>query len=226
MNTEPAVCHVKKYPNRRFYDTTHSRHVTQDELYELVRSGTSIQVTDSSTGQDITNQVLAQMILERDPPKLGLFPAGLLHQVIQANQNILHSFVERYFSRALDAFLQSQQQFDEFLRRAGVPDPALANPMHWARSFFPAGLGSVAGVTGLGAPAAHSSAGGGDSPAPAVTETPSADSTAIAELRAQLAEVSAQLQRLRDESNGREPETARKRRRHGGNHRGSRRKRR
>lgn len=225
MNPEPAVCHIKKYPNRRFYDATHSRHVTQDEMYELVRGGTSIQVTDSSTGQDITNQVLAQMILERDPPKLGLFPAGLLHQVIQANQNILHSFVERYFSRALDAFLQSQQQFEEFLRRAGVPDPALANPLHWARTFFPAGLGGVTGG-GSSAAATRGEAGVTEAPAPAPAETPSADSPAIAELRAQLADVSAQLQRLRAASNGRDTDASPKRRRHGGNHHGGRRKRR
>jgi polyhydroxyalkanoate synthesis repressor PhaR len=216
MAAEHEVYRIKKYPNRRFYDTSRSRHVTLDELYELVRQGHSIQVTDSNTGEDISNVVLTQMILERDPPKLGLFPAGLLHQVIQANQQILHSFVERYFSRALEAFLQSQQQFEEFLRRAGVPDPGLMAPLNWARSFMP-------GAIGGGAPPQHEAraasrprddrsssrprddraAGSADARsaegrgAGASADQPPFEPQSLEELRAQLSVLSRQLEQLR-----------------------------
>src|SRR5205085_7773499 len=103
MDKPPAVHRIKKYMNRRYYDITHSRHLTMDDIYELVRSGQSVQVTDSQTGADITSHVLTQMILERDAPKLDIFPAGLLHQVIRANQQILHACVERYFANAFKA---------------------------------------------------------------------------------------------------------------------------
>jgi polyhydroxyalkanoate synthesis repressor PhaR len=129
---------IRKYPNRRFYDLTSSRHITFEELYELVRGGGSIEVTDSATGEDITSAVLTHMILERDAPKLAMFSSGLLHQVIQSNQQILGSFVERYFNRALQAFLASQQQFDGFLKNAGVSPPPMLDPMQWARAFVPA----------------------------------------------------------------------------------------
>ena len=71
-----GVFEIKKYPNRRFYDVTRSRHVTLNDLYELVQVGERILVTDSKTGADITNIVLTQIILEHDPPKLDLFPAA------------------------------------------------------------------------------------------------------------------------------------------------------
>ena len=59
---------LKKYPNRRYYDTTQSRHITLDEIYAMIRGGVDVHVTDSKTGEDITAKVLAQIILEHDPP--------------------------------------------------------------------------------------------------------------------------------------------------------------
>jgi len=189
VSTQPEVFRVRKYPNRRFYDTTRSRHVTLDELYELVRQGHSIVVTDSNTGEDISNVVLTQMILDRDPPKLGLFPAGLLHQVIQTNQQILQSFVERYFNRALDAFLQSQQQFEDVLRRAGVPEPGLTSPIQWARSLMTGGRPQSAPRPPMESAAPE---------APPSDPRPDANDS-IDVLRKQLAEMSRQLESLRSE---------------------------
>lgn len=75
-------------------------------------------VRDSKSGEDITAKVLAQLILEHDPPKLAAFPAELLHQIIRSNESLLREFVEKYFSRALAAFLRSQQEFDRYLGQA------------------------------------------------------------------------------------------------------------
>lgn len=191
----PAVCRIKKYPNRRFYDTTRSRHVTLDELYELVRAGQSIQVTDSQSGADITSLVLTHMILEREAPKLDLFPAGLLHQVIQTNQQILHSFVERYFSGALNAFLASQQEFGSFLRRAGLPASGLPTPWQWAQSFM-----------------GGSKPNGSVEPEPEAAAPPS-DGAAISELREQLAEVSSRLADLQTQQSGTGEKPRKKKRR-------------
>lgn len=128
---------IKKYPNRRFYDVTRSIHVTLADLYDLVRAGNEIVVTDKSTGHDITNVVLAQIILEHDPPKLDLFPASLLHQAIQANEQMLKRFVDQYFAQAMNAFVDSRKRFDEYLKRSGFSALTPMAPFDWLRMLFP-----------------------------------------------------------------------------------------
>lgn len=135
--SEPGVFEIKKYPNRRFYDVTRSRHVTLGDLYELVRDGRQIVVHDSRTGADITNVVLTQIILEHDPPKMELFPASLLHQAIQSNQQMVRSFIDQYFSQAMEAFTNSRKQFDEFLARSGFSSLSPAAPFDWVRMLIP-----------------------------------------------------------------------------------------
>src|SRR5262249_37146655 len=132
-----VIHEIKKYPNRRFYDVTRSCHVTLDDLYELVKSGHQIIVTDSKTGSDITNVVLTLIILEHDPPKLDLFPASLLHHAIQANQQMVKRFVEEYFAQALTAFSDSRRRFDDFLKQSGFSALQPMAPFDWVRMLFP-----------------------------------------------------------------------------------------
>ena len=68
---------IKKYPNRRYYDATHSRHLTLEEIHTLIQQGYDLRVTDAKAGADITAQVLTQMILELDTPKLASLPVPL-----------------------------------------------------------------------------------------------------------------------------------------------------
>jgi polyhydroxyalkanoate synthesis repressor PhaR len=133
----PAFLEIKKYPNRRFYDVTRSRHVTLHDLHEVVRSGGRIVVTDSKTGADITNVVLTQIILEHDPPKLDLFPPALLHQAIQSNQQMVRQFIDQYFAQAMDAFVSSRRRFDEFLAKSGFSALSPAAPLDWVRMLLP-----------------------------------------------------------------------------------------
>ena len=65
---------IKKYPNRRYYDATHSRHLTLDEIRTLVQQGYDLRVVDARTSADITAQVLTQIILELDTPKVDSLP--------------------------------------------------------------------------------------------------------------------------------------------------------
>lgn len=109
---------LHKYRNRRYYDTTRSLHVTLEDIYVLIREGHDIQVIDSQSGDDITSKVLTQIILEYDPLKLGVFPVQLLHQVIRASEPLIREFVDKYFNQALTAYLESQRQFDRYLRQA------------------------------------------------------------------------------------------------------------
>lgn len=117
-NSERPTIELRKYPNRRYYDSTRSRHVSREEIYQLVRDGYDVRVTDSKTGEDITARVLAQIILDHDPPKLDVFPVELLHQIIRSNEQIMRDFVDKYFNQALGAFLESQKQFNDYLRQS------------------------------------------------------------------------------------------------------------
>src|SRR5690348_15810356 len=100
----PQRLNIKKYPNRRYYDATRSRHVTLEEIYALIREGHEVQVTDSRTGQDITAKVLAQIIIELDPLKLGVFPVPLLHGLLRSNEQAVTELGRRYFEQLLGFF--------------------------------------------------------------------------------------------------------------------------
>lgn len=116
---------IRKYPNRRYYDTSRSRHVTLEEIYGLIRDGCEIEVVDSKSGEDITAKVLAQIIIELDPPKLGIFPVALLHRILRSNEQIVNDFVQKYFSQAFAAFLDSQRNAEQYMRQAmGMPSSA------------------------------------------------------------------------------------------------------
>lgn len=131
---------ISKYPNRRYYDRSRSRHVTLEEIRGLVRDGKDVVVTDSKSGDDITHRVMAQIILDLDADKLGLFPLPLLTQMIRTNEHWIKAFMEQYLNQLLGAFLQIQNQF----QGKGAPnDPFAAIPSPWdiwsqpMRSAFP-----------------------------------------------------------------------------------------
>ncbi len=84
---------IRKYANRRLYDTTTSRHITQEELYRLVTRGTIVRILDASTEEDITNQTLALALIEHDPAKLRLMPTWLLHQMIRLHEQALGGWI-------------------------------------------------------------------------------------------------------------------------------------
>jgi polyhydroxyalkanoate synthesis repressor PhaR len=130
------VLKIRKYPNRRYYDQTNSRHLTLEQIHALVREGHEVQVTDSKSGRDITAKVLAQIIIELDAPKLDALPVPLLHQLLRTNQRLVTDFVKQYLAGPFDAFLASQRAVEQQLRSAiGLPQeaPTLTD---WARVFF------------------------------------------------------------------------------------------
>ena len=82
LASEPV--RIRKYPNRRLYDTSRSRHLTHDGVIALVAEGRAVQVTDSRSGADITNAVLLQILIERDPEKLAVVPSELVLRAMRA----------------------------------------------------------------------------------------------------------------------------------------------
>jgi polyhydroxyalkanoate synthesis repressor PhaR len=124
VQPEPGVkkLEIKKYPNRRYYDATHSRHLTLDEIRSLIQQGYDLRVTDAKSGSDITGQVLTQIILELDTPKLDSLPVPLLVRIIRMNDQLVKDFIDKYFNQALKSFLDYQQQVEDQIRRThGLP---------------------------------------------------------------------------------------------------------
>lgn len=98
----------KKYPNRRLYDTTLSRYVTLEELAETIRRGRDVLVEDASTNEDLTQQTLAQIILE-GRGAARLLPVPLLVQLIRLGDEALAEFMGRYVAWALEVYTRVRQ---------------------------------------------------------------------------------------------------------------------
>lgn len=98
---------IKKYGNRRLYDTGHSRYVTLEELEERIRKGDDVRVLDAKTNEDLTQQTLAQIILE-SRGAARLLPVPLLLQLIRMKDEHLAEFFGRYVSSALELYLSAR----------------------------------------------------------------------------------------------------------------------
>lgn len=99
---------VKKYGNRRLYDTQDSRYVTLDELAAKIRTGTDMRVVDAQTGEDLTQATLTQIVLETGNAAKFL-PVQLLTQMIRLSDDALAEFFSRYVTGALDVYLNAKR---------------------------------------------------------------------------------------------------------------------
>ena len=103
-----ATVLIKKYGNRRLYDTGDSRYITLDELAAKVRGGTDVRVVDAQTGEDLTQATLVQVVLEAGNAAKFL-PVQLLTQMIRLSDDSLAEFFSRYVTSALDLYLQAKR---------------------------------------------------------------------------------------------------------------------
>ena len=110
---QPAV--VKKYANRRLYNTATSSYVTLDELSQMVRTGEDFVVFDAKTGEDITRSVLTQIILEEDSKGRNLLPIGFLRQLIGYYDDSLQAFLPRYLELSMENFAANQDQMRGYI---------------------------------------------------------------------------------------------------------------
>jgi polyhydroxyalkanoate synthesis repressor PhaR len=104
----PAVRVIKKYSNRRLYDTDDSRYITLEELAERIRAGHDVQVLDAKTSADLTQATLAQIIMESRGGS-ALLPVALLLQLIRLGDDALAEFFGRWVSFALEAYVSARQ---------------------------------------------------------------------------------------------------------------------
>ena len=99
---------IKKYANRRLYDTESSAYITLDRLAQMVREGREFEVVDAKTGEDITRQVLTQIIVEEEAHGSTMLPINFLKQLIGLYGNSMQTFVPSYLEAAMDAFQRNQ----------------------------------------------------------------------------------------------------------------------
>jgi polyhydroxyalkanoate synthesis repressor PhaR len=161
---------VKKYGNRRLYDTDQSRYITLEELAESVRQGKDVHVVDAKTGEDLTTGTLAQIIVEgRGAGRL--LPPALLVQLIRMGDDALAEFLGQYVTWALEVYLQTKQ---------GLQAMAPFNPF---------GSYGLPRSLGMGGPAWP------PPPAPRQAPAPPAGADDVASLRRELEELKKSLKK-------------------------------
>src|SRR5207342_152053 len=99
---------IKKYANRRLYNTQTSSYVTLDHLAAMVKDGTEFEVQDARTGEDITRSVLTQIIFEEEAKGQSLLPIKFLRQLIRFYGDSLQTFVPGYLDMSMDSFTKNQ----------------------------------------------------------------------------------------------------------------------
>jgi polyhydroxyalkanoate synthesis repressor PhaR len=99
---------IKKYANRRLYDTESSTYITLDRLAEMVREGREFEVVDAKSGEDITRHVLTQIIVDEEARGSTMLPLNFLKQLIGLYGNSMQTFVPQYLEAAMDAFQRNQ----------------------------------------------------------------------------------------------------------------------
>ena len=101
---------VKKYANRRLYNTESSSYITLDTLAEMVRVGRDFVVYDAKTGEDITRGVLTQIIVDEESKGRAMLPTGFLRQLIGFYGDQMQALVPRYLEQAMSSFARQQEQ--------------------------------------------------------------------------------------------------------------------
>jgi polyhydroxyalkanoate synthesis repressor PhaR len=118
---EPIV--IKKYANRRLYNTDTSSYVTLDDLCDMVKQGADFIVYDAKSGDDLTRQVLTQIIFEQEGRGENLLPIGFLRNLIGFYDNNLKDFVPAYLDTSMQNFVKHQAQMQEMVGSGNAGNP-------------------------------------------------------------------------------------------------------
>jgi polyhydroxyalkanoate synthesis repressor PhaR len=102
---------IKKYPNRRLYDTEISSYITLEDVRQLIVDGEEVEVRDAKSGEDLSRSVLLQIIAEHEEKGSPMFSTQLLSQVIRFYGDSLQGFMGSYLERSMQLFLDQQHQF-------------------------------------------------------------------------------------------------------------------
>jgi polyhydroxyalkanoate synthesis repressor PhaR len=174
---------IKKYANRRLYDTESSTYITLERLAEMVRQKREFQVVDAKSGEDITRSVLTQIIMDEESRGSEMLPVNFLRQLISMSGGQMQAAVPQYLEASLDQFQRNQSQLREAMAGAFAANPFAEMARRNMEMFTAAAAGNRTQAAEE-APAEPAKAAGEDTRAE------------LAGLKAQLAELQKQLDRL------------------------------
>ncbi|MEM9533470.1 MAG: polyhydroxyalkanoate synthesis repressor PhaR [Pseudomonadota bacterium] len=119
----PSPYLIKKYANRRLYDTQTSRHVTLSGIRELIVAGKDVKIVDDASGEDLTRPLLLQIIADQEQAGRPILDTQLLTRLIRLYGNPAQDLMGEYLLKSFDAFMTQQNQFQEQMRAAMAATP-------------------------------------------------------------------------------------------------------
>lgn len=102
---------IKKYPNRRLYDTQRSTYITLHEVHEIIRSGEDFKVVDANSGEDITRSILVQIITEQEGGEKPIFTTDMLTKFIRFYDDAAQSMFGEFLEKNMQSFVEQQKRF-------------------------------------------------------------------------------------------------------------------
>lgn len=190
--TRDGVVVIKKYANRRLYNTATSAYVTLEDLAQMVREGVEFVVYDAKTNDELTRQILTQIIFEEESRGEALLPVQFLRQLIGFYGNSMQAVLPSYLEMSLDSFSRQQEQLrTQFTRTfAGTPGGGLMEEaVRQNMAMFERAMKIFPGMAGYGRPEAEKSP-------ESETKAEPAGASALDEMRRQMDEMRAQIDRL------------------------------
>ncbi len=130
---EPETIVIKKYGNRRLYDTSGSRYINLDDIAALVRNGKNVQVLDAKTGEDLTRVILTQIILEDAKGQPSGLPLEMLRQLVMATDRVGRDFLMAYLKSAFETY---HKVHDSVQSRLSEVQAAALSPIQMVRNFI------------------------------------------------------------------------------------------
>ena len=184
---------IKKYANRRLYNTASSSYVTLDHLADMVREGVDFVVFDAKTNEDITRSVLTQIIFEEENRGENLLPIQFLRQLIGFYGNNMQALVPTYLEMSMNAFTQQQEQFrNKFAGAFGTGGTGLPGKGFYDEQVRQ-NLAMFDRAMKMFTPFAFGKA---DDPKPAAEASPAAEDATLTALRKQMEEMQRQIEKL------------------------------
>ena len=138
---KPRTVIIKKYANRRLYDTSSSRYINLEDIAAMVRNGKDLQVLDADTGEDLTRVTLTQIIVEDAKGQPTGLPLELLRQLIIATDRVGQEFIMWYLKSAFDAYQNVQ---NSVRNRLNEVQSAAMSPLHMVKNLVTGSKGSPA----------------------------------------------------------------------------------
>jgi polyhydroxyalkanoate synthesis repressor PhaR len=114
--TETKKITIKKYANRRLYDTTNSKYVNLKQIAQLIKDGHIVEVVDATNKENLTKLILTQIILEEEKEQRNLLPNEFLHEIIKYGESAYSDFFKQFLNASMDAYKNAQQQMESAFR--------------------------------------------------------------------------------------------------------------